>query len=135
MKNAVAIGLAALVGVLTGAGLLYLWPAKRNPEIGRAYSVRDIVDYRSNYDGNVMARLEVYITGEDGHAKTVTCLFPPDTKITAVEGPVAESPENSEYVPRYESFGFESWQGVAKFKIVALAEHLERDLYYCEPLL
>lgn len=129
MTSAVAVVLAAVVGIAIGAGPVYFWLANKDPEIGRIYFVHDIVDYDDNYDGNAKAEIVVYLEGEKGHVKGVTCLFPPDTRIMespprVSEEEVAEKRKEDPSANVFSLYGYASWYGVSKFRVVGTAEHL-----------
>lgn len=130
-RLAIAFALTIVVGGVAAA----LWMSRRDPEVGRIYAVRDIVDF-DDTGGNVMARMQVFIDGDAGHVKEIACLFPPDTSI--VETPSRTSGEEfsarqkatpSLYSPRYAS-----WHGISKFRVMRRVEDFMGVAYYCETL-
>ena len=135
-RNALATALALII--VLGAVAAALWRLHRDPEAGRIYAVRDIVDF-DDKGGNVMARIQVYLDGDAGHVKEIACLFPPDTEISestpGVSGDeVAARLKADPTLNPFSVYSYASWHGISKFRVMRPVENFTGVAYYCEVL-
>lgn len=139
MKKRSALAIASAVSIVLGGVAIALWMLHRDPEIGRIYAVREIVDF-DDKGGNVTARMQVYIDGDSGHVREIACLLPPDTEISesppriSEEEAAARLKADPSLLNRFSLYGYASWRGISKFRVMRPVENSTGGAYYCEAL-